>query len=187
MTILRIYRDSWRKAHESKRQDGDKTLYAKRRSRAAARGEGSFGPAVMALTMGLGRICGQIVIARLNEALLLRWGTVIAAGGLAIVGLAPSPAVAYLGLIVTGLGGLAVANLATGLFQGFPVSTSGSRTAVAEQSGAKSQLTGVVGALLITAMLLFVPGLFRNLPLCCSLEWVWLVSVSIADVNNFFL
>ena len=42
--------------------------------------------------------------------------------------------------------GLGAANVAAGVFQGFAVSTSGSRTAVAEQSGAKSQLTGLVGA-----------------------------------------
>ncbi len=42
--------------------------------------------------------------------------------------------------------GMGAANIAAGLFQGFAVSTSGSRTAVAEQSGAKSQLTGLVGA-----------------------------------------
>ena len=36
--------------------------------------------------------------------------------------------------------GIGAANLAAGLFQGFPVSTSGSRTAVAEQAGAKTQL-----------------------------------------------
>src|SRR5271169_3849760 len=41
--------------------------------------------------------------------------------------------------------GIGAANLAAGLFQGFPVSTSGSRTAVAERSGAKTQLTGVTG------------------------------------------
>src|SRR5580700_8218385 len=50
--------------------------------------------------------------------------------------------------------GIGAANLAAGLFQGFPVSTSGSRTAVAERSGAKTQLTGVTGAaLMITASL----------------------------------
>ena len=38
--------------------------------------------------------------------------------------------------------GIGAANLAAGLFQGFPVSTSGSRTAVAEQAGAKTQVTG---------------------------------------------
>ena len=42
--------------------------------------------------------------------------------------------------------GIGAANVAAGFFQGFAVSTSGSRTAVAEQSGAKSQVTGVVGA-----------------------------------------
>ena len=42
--------------------------------------------------------------------------------------------------------GIGAANLAAGLFQGFPVSTSGSRTAVAERSGAKTQLTAVTGA-----------------------------------------
>ena len=78
--------------------------------------------------------------------------------------------------------GIGAANLASGLFQGFPVSTSGSRTAVAEQSGAKSQLTGVVGALMIAAMLLFVPGLFRNLPQPVLASVVIAASLSLADV-----
>ncbi len=60
--------------------------------------------------------------------------------------------------------GIGAANLAAGLFQGFPVSTSGSRTAAAERSGAKTQLTGVTGAALIILMIVLVPGLFRNLP-----------------------
>ena len=60
--------------------------------------------------------------------------------------------------------GIGVANVAAGFFQGFPVSTSGSRTAVAEQAGAKTQLTGVVGAALIVLMLVLVPGLLKNLP-----------------------
>ncbi len=57
--------------------------------------------------------------------------------------------------------GMGTANIAAGFFQGFPVSTSGSRTAVAEQSGAaKTQVTGlVVGALAIVLMLVLVPGL----------------------------
>ena len=42
--------------------------------------------------------------------------------------------------------GIGSANVAAGLFQGFPVSTSGSRTAVAEQAGGRTQLTGLVGA-----------------------------------------
>ena len=60
--------------------------------------------------------------------------------------------------------GIGAANVAAGLFQGFPVSTSGSRTAVAEQAGAKTQVTGLVGAALIVLMLVLVPGLLKNLP-----------------------
>lgn len=60
--------------------------------------------------------------------------------------------------------GIGSANLLAGLFQGFPVSTSSSRTAVAEQSGAKTQLTGIVAAAAVLGMLLFAPGLVRNLP-----------------------
>jgi high affinity sulfate transporter 1 len=60
--------------------------------------------------------------------------------------------------------GIGAANLLASFFQGFPVSTSGSRTAVAEQSGAKTQLTGVTSAAVVVLMLLFVPGLVRNLP-----------------------
>lgn len=60
--------------------------------------------------------------------------------------------------------GLGAANLAGGLFQGFPVSSSSSRTPVAEASGAQTQLTGVVGAVAVALLLLFAPHLLRNLP-----------------------
>ena len=60
--------------------------------------------------------------------------------------------------------GLGSANVAAGLFQGFAVSTSGSRTAVAEQSGAKSQVTGLVGAGAVAVMLLFLNSLLADLP-----------------------
>ncbi len=59
---------------------------------------------------------------------------------------------------------LGIANVATGLFQGFSVSGSASRTPVAEQAGAKTQFAGVVGAIFITLLLLFAPTLLRNLP-----------------------
>ncbi len=78
--------------------------------------------------------------------------------------------------------GIGTANLAAGLFQGFPVSTSGSRTAVAEQAGAKSQLTGVVGAVAIVAMLLLAPGLMRNLPQPVLASVVIAASISLADI-----
>jgi high affinity sulfate transporter 1 len=60
--------------------------------------------------------------------------------------------------------GIGSANVAAGLFTGFPVTTSSSRTAVAFQSGAKSQLTGLIAAVLVLAMLVFVPGLVQSMP-----------------------
>lgn len=59
---------------------------------------------------------------------------------------------------------LGIANLATGLFQGFSVSASASRTPVAEQAGAKTQVTGLVGALLVTLLLYFAPTLLKSMP-----------------------
>ena len=78
--------------------------------------------------------------------------------------------------------GIGAANLAAGLFQGFPVSTSGSRTAVAERSGAKTQLTGVTGAVVIIVMIVLVPGLFRNLPNPALAAVVITASLSLADI-----
>jgi MFS superfamily sulfate permease-like transporter len=59
---------------------------------------------------------------------------------------------------------LGAANAAAGLFQGFPISSSASRTPVAVSAGARTQLAPLVGALAIALMLLFAPGLVRNLP-----------------------
>lgn len=60
--------------------------------------------------------------------------------------------------------GLGAANLAAGFFQGFPISSSSSRTPVAEAAGARTQLTAVVGALAVALLLLLAPDLLRNLP-----------------------
>ncbi|MFR0690600.1 SulP family inorganic anion transporter [Enterobacterales bacterium AE_CKDN230030158-1A_HGKHYDSX7] len=60
--------------------------------------------------------------------------------------------------------GLGVANVASGLFQGIPISSSSSRTPVAEAAGAKTQLTGVIGALAVTLLLLAAPNLMQHLP-----------------------
>jgi high affinity sulfate transporter 1 len=80
--------------------------------------------------------------------------------------------------------GIGAANVAAGFFQGFPVSTSGSRTAVAERAGAKTQLTGVVGAGAIVAMLVFVPGLLRSLPQPTLAAVVIAASLSLADISG---
>ena len=78
--------------------------------------------------------------------------------------------------------GIGAANIAAGFFQGFPVSTSSSRTAVAEQSGGKSQVTGLVGAAVIFLMLVAVPGLFKDLPQPALGAVVIAASLSLADI-----
>lgn len=59
---------------------------------------------------------------------------------------------------------LGIANIASGLFQGFSVSSSASRTPVAESAGSKTQITGIVGAICIGIVLWFAPTLLQNLP-----------------------
>jgi len=78
--------------------------------------------------------------------------------------------------------GIGAANIAAGFFQGFPVSTSGSRTAVAAQNGAKTQVTGLVGAGAILLMLVLAPGLLRNLPQPTLAAVVIAASLSLADL-----
>jgi MFS family permease len=70
---------------------------------------GSLGPAALALTMGLGRIFGQTLVAGIDDRRLLGWGAAVAAAGMALAGLAPVTWLAYLGLIVVGLGGSVLA------------------------------------------------------------------------------
>jgi MFS superfamily sulfate permease-like transporter len=60
--------------------------------------------------------------------------------------------------------GLGAANLAAGFFQGFAISSSSSRTPVAEAAGSKTQMTGVVGALIVALLIVAAPMLFQNLP-----------------------
>ena len=80
--------------------------------------------------------------------------------------------------------GLGAANLAAGLFQGFPISASASRTPVAEAAGARTQLTGVVGALSVGAMLLMAPGLLRNLPVAALAAVVIASAIGLIEVTD---
>jgi high affinity sulfate transporter 1 len=80
--------------------------------------------------------------------------------------------------------GIGAANITASFFQGFPVSTSSSRTAVAEQSGSRTQLTGVVGAALITLMIVLVPGLLRNMPQPTLAAVVIAASLSLVDIGG---
>jgi len=118
------------------------------------------------------------------------WPLLAGAVGIAVVSLADtiSTATAFAaraGRRIKGnmeMAGIGAADLASGLFQGFPVSTSGSRTAVAFQAGARTQLTGVIGASLIILMIVLLPGLFRNLPQPALAAVVITASLSLADL-----
>lgn len=81
----------------------------------AAAGVGSAGPALLGLTMGIGRMSGQVLSARLPEATLLRVAALTAATGAAIAAGAPTPPIAYLGFTILGFGVAVVAPVALAL------------------------------------------------------------------------
>ena len=80
--------------------------------------------------------------------------------------------------------GLGAANLATGFFQGFPISSSGSRTPVAEAAGARSQLTNVVGAIAIALLLLVAPNLLEHLPNATLAAVVIAAAIGLIEVTD---
>ena len=81
------------------------------------------------------------------------------------------------------LGVLGVANIATGFFQGFPLSTSSSRTAVAEDVGARSQITGLVGAGLLALLLIVGTGLVHDLPQATLAAIVIVAVAGLVDIG----
>jgi high affinity sulfate transporter 1 len=104
---------------------------------------------------------------------LSEWGSLaLAAVGMAFVTLADTSALSRSLAAKRGedvdpnqeIAALGAANLAAGMFQGFPVSASASRSAVAEDTGARSQLTGVVGAAAIVLILVAFNDIVADLP-----------------------
>jgi MFS superfamily sulfate permease-like transporter len=79
---------------------------------------------------------------------------------------------------------LGAANLATGFFQGFPISSSSSRTPVAEAAGARTQLTCVVGALAIALLLLAAPNLLQHLPNAALAAVVIAAAIGLIEVTD---
>jgi high affinity sulfate transporter 1 len=80
--------------------------------------------------------------------------------------------------------GLGAANLAAGIFQGFPISSSSSRTPVAEAAGARTQLTGVVGALTVALLLLLAPNLLEYLPAAALAAVVIASAIGLFEVTD---
>lgn len=79
---------------------------------------------------------------------------------------------------------IGVSNIAGGLLGGFPVSASSSRTPVAERAGSRSQLTGVVGAMLIVVFMLLAPGLTDYLPSAAIAAVVMVAAAGLLDVKG---
>ena len=80
--------------------------------------------------------------------------------------------------------GLGSANLAAGLFQGFPISSSSSRTPVAEAAGARTQLTGVVGALAVAVILVWAPSLLKHVPSAALAGVVISSAIGLFELND---
>ena len=80
--------------------------------------------------------------------------------------------------------GLGAANLAAGFFQGFPISSSASRTPVAEAAGARTQITGVVGALAVALLLLAAPELLRHLPTTALAAVVIASAIGLIEISD---
>jgi high affinity sulfate transporter 1 len=80
--------------------------------------------------------------------------------------------------------GLGVANCAAAFFQGFPISSSSSRTPVAEAAGAKTQLTGVVGALAIVLLLVAAPQLLQYLPHTALAAVVIAAAIGLIEITD---
>ena len=77
---------------------------------------------------------------------------------------------------------LGVANVAGALIGGFPISSSATRTPVAEAAGARTQVTGLVGAVVVVLLLVVEPGLLTNLPSTALAAIVIAAALSLFDL-----
>jgi MFS superfamily sulfate permease-like transporter len=80
---------------------------------------------------------------------------------------------------------IGIANLVAGGTGGFPVSASASRTAVADSAGARTQLCGFVGAVLIVAFMLVAPAVTGYLPTSALAAVVIVAASALVDVRTF--
>jgi high affinity sulfate transporter 1 len=80
---------------------------------------------------------------------------------------------------------IGVANLASGLSHGLPISASDSRTAVAEAAGSRTQVTSAIAALVVAAVMLWFAGLLYHLPLA-ALGGILMASAwTLCDIGEF--
>ncbi len=116
--------------------------------------EGSAAPAALALTMGFARLVGQGIVARVNPFWLMRGGAVVAAMGALIAAGATSPAMAYAGFIVMGIGASVIAPTAFSLVGRYAAPQARARAV------ARATLLGYFGYFFGPPMLGFLAGTF---------------------------
>ncbi len=80
---------------------------------------------------------------------------------------------------------LGASNVVVGLFQGLPIGGTLSRTAVADESGAKTQLAGGVSGLVLLLVLVLFTGVFYNLPQAILAAIVLYVIRGLVDIPHF--
>ncbi|MCR9125674.1 MAG: MFS transporter [Rhodobacteraceae bacterium] len=74
------------------------------RSLGGGAAQGAFGPAILGLTMGFGRLFGHALTAHIRDTTMMGWACMISAAGVAVAAVAPSVTMAYLGFGLMGLG-----------------------------------------------------------------------------------
>jgi len=80
--------------------------------------------------------------------------------------------------------GLGMANVASGLFGGFPVTGGFSRTAVSDAAGTRTPLASIVAALLIVPTVLFLTPVFADLPQAALGATIIVAVVNLVDVKE---
>lgn len=79
---------------------------------------------------------------------------------------------------------LGAANVAAGFTGGFPLSASGSRTAIIDAMRAKTQVTGLVAAASVVVVVLVVPGLIALIPRAALAGIVIYAALRLIDVQG---
>ncbi|HKV20867.1 MAG TPA: sulfate permease [Mycobacterium sp.] len=85
----------------------------------------------------------------------------------------------------TELRALGLCNAGTGLLQGFPVSSSGSRTALGHALGSRTQLYSIVALLLVLAVMVAGRGVLANFPMAALGALVVYAALKLVDVAEF--
>ncbi|MCU1518561.1 MAG: transporter [Pseudarthrobacter sp.] len=82
------------------------------------------------------------------------------------------------------MGALGIANVASGLFGGFPVCGSSSRTPIALDAGARTQFSGIVAAAIVVLFMVAAPGVTAFLPTATLAAVVMVAASSLVDVKT---